>query len=71
MSGTGCCYDNPSYASFFGTLKIELCDDENYKTIGGARTSIFEYIEGYYITKRKHSSNNYFIPKQFEGKMES
>jgi transposase InsO family protein len=33
MSGKGCCYDNAACESFFGTLKVELCDDENYKTI--------------------------------------
>ncbi|MDC0535513.1 IS3 family transposase [Francisellaceae bacterium] len=70
-SGTGCCYDNAACESFFGTLKVELCDDENYKTIDEAKTSVFEYIEGCYNTKRKHSSINYFTPKQYEDMMES
>jgi len=28
MSGRGCCYDNAACESFFGTLKVELCNDE-------------------------------------------
>lgn len=32
MSGNGCCYDNAACESFFGTLKVELVHDENYKT---------------------------------------
>ena len=71
MSGKGCCYDNAACESFFGTLKVELCDDESYKTIEEAKSSIFEYIEGYYNTQRKHSTINYMTPKEFEDKMKS
>ena len=71
MSGKGCCYDNAACESFFGTLKVELCDDENYKTVEEAKTSIFEYIEGYYNNDRKHSTINYMTPKQFEDTIKS
>ncbi len=71
MSGTGCCYDNAACESFFGTLKTELCDDEDYQTIEEAKSSIFEYIEGYYNTQRKHSSINYFTPREFEDRMKN
>ena len=66
MSGKGCCYDNAACESFFGTLKVELVHDENYKTRAEAKSSIFEYIEAYYKTKRKHSTINYMTPNQFE-----
>jgi transposase InsO family protein len=66
MSGKGCCYDNAACESFFGTLKVELVHDENYKTREEAKSSIFEYIEAYYNTKRKHSTINYMTPNQFE-----
>lgn len=69
MSSKGCCYDNAACESFFGTLKVELCHDEDYKTREQAKSSIFEYIEGYYNRKRKHSSINYMTPEQFEIKM--
>ena len=50
--------DNAACESFFGTLKVELVHDENYKTREEAKSSIFEYIEAYYNTKRKHSTIN-------------
>jgi len=71
MSGKGCCYDNAACESFFGTLKVELVHDENYKTREEAKSSIFEYIEAYYNTKRKHSYINYMTPNQFEGIMKN
>ncbi len=71
MSGKGCCYDNAACESFFGTLKVELVHDENYKTREQAKSSIFEYIEAYYNTKRKHSTINYMTPNQFEYIMEN
>ena len=52
-------------------MKVELCDDEEYKTIEEAKSSIFEYIEGYYNTQRKYSAINFMTPKEFEYKMES
>ncbi|WP_155269657.1 IS3 family transposase, partial [Francisella tularensis] len=36
-----------------------------------AKSSIFEYIEAYYNTKRKHSTINYMTPNQFEYIMEN
>lgn len=71
MSYKGCCYDNAACESFFGTLKVELVHDENYKTREEAKLSIFEYIEAYYNTKRKHSTINYMTPNQFEYIMEN
>ncbi|WP_196243065.1 IS3 family transposase [Francisella tularensis] len=71
MSSKGCCYDNAACESFFGTLKVELVHDENYKTREEAKSSIFEYIEAYYNTKRKHSTINYMTPNQFEYIMEN
>ena len=36
-----------------------------------ARTEIFEYIEGYYNTHRKHSALGYKTPSQFEAQIHS
>ncbi|ASG67074.1 hypothetical protein CDV26_00545 [Francisella halioticida] len=71
MSSKGCCYDNAACESFFGTLKVELVHDESYKTREEAKLSIFEYIEAYYNTKRRHSTINYMTPYQFEYIMEN
>ncbi|MFZ9036336.1 MAG: IS3 family transposase [Francisellaceae bacterium] len=44
----------------------ERCDDENYQTAEAAKSSLFEYLEGYYYRLRKHSTINYMAPAQFE-----
>lgn len=55
----------------FGTLKVERVHDENYQTREEGKSSIFEYIEAYYNTKRKHSTINYMTLNQFEGIMKN
>ena len=57
MSRKGECYDNAVAESFFGTLKTELTDHEDYYTRQQARQSIFEYIEVFYNRQRRHSYN--------------
>lgn len=68
MSRRGDCYDNAMMESFFGTLKTELVDHENYATHETAKRSIFEYIECWYNRKRLHSSLGYVSPAAFEAK---
>lgn len=66
MSGKGNCYDNAAMESFFHTLKVELIHRERYHAREQARQSIFEYIEAYYNTLRRHSANGNISPSQFE-----
>ena len=66
MSRKGNCWDNAVAESFFGTLKSELVNFEEYKNIDEARVSLFNYIEGFYNRKRKHSTLNYLSPENFE-----
>lgn len=65
MSRTGNCYDNAAMESFFATLKGE-CATQSFKTKSDARTTIFEYIEGWYNRYRLHSSLGYISPVEFE-----
>ncbi len=65
MSDKGSCYDNAVVESFFATLKTDEVD-VNYETRQQARTGIFSYIEGFYNTKRRHSSLGYLSPNDFE-----
>jgi transposase InsO family protein len=65
MSRTGNCYDNAVAESFFGTLKTE-CAFEPFLTQQAARTTIFEYIEGWYNRQRLHSYLGFLSPEQFE-----
>jgi putative transposase len=66
MSRKGNCYDNAVQESFFHTLKTELCDHEHYRTRDQARSSVFEYIEGFYNRTRLHSTLGYCSPAEFE-----
>jgi len=66
MSRKGNCWDNAVAESFFKTLKTECVYHQKYKTIQAAKLSVFEYIEGWYNTRRLHSSLGYLTPKEFE-----
>lgn len=66
MSRKGDCWDNAVVESFFGTLKRELVYHESYGTRADARLSVFQYIEGYYNRRRRHSALGYLSPIGFE-----
>ena len=66
MSKKGDCYDNALMASFFGTLKEECVERQNYQTRVEARNSVFEYIEVFYNRQRRYSSLDYVSPITFE-----
>ncbi len=68
MSGTGNCYDNAPMESFFKTLKHELVHWKHYRTRKEAATSIIDYIENYYNSRRLHSSIGYQIPREWKPK---
>ncbi|CAN5890844.1 hypothetical protein BH24DEI2_BH24DEI2_27880 [soil metagenome] len=67
MSAKGNCYDNAVVESFFATLKTEEAEGVCYQTRQHAKTSIFSYLEGFYNSKRRHSSLGYLSPDDFEG----
>jgi transposase InsO family protein len=66
MSRKGNCWDNAVAESFFGTLKTEHVNHERYKNIEEARMSLFQFIEGFYNRKRRHSHLGNISPSQFE-----
>ena len=68
MSRKGNCWDNAAMESFFSRLKVELIYAEKYRTMSEARTGIFEYIELFYNSVRRHSAIGYMSPNNFEAK---
>lgn len=66
MGSLGDCFDNAMAESFFATLECELLDRCTFKTQDEARLAIFEYIEGFYNPRRRHSSLGYMSPNEFE-----
>jgi len=62
----GDCFDNAVSESFWATIKRELIDRQAWPTIAGLRTAVFNYIEGWYNTRRLHSSLGYMSPAEYE-----
>lgn len=63
----GQCWDNAVAESFFATLKTELIHRQSWPTHKAAHQATFEYIEGWYNTRRRHSSLGYQSPAAYEG----
>jgi putative transposase len=66
VSRKGECWDNAVAESFFATIKRELIDTRAWPTRTGLRRAVFEYIEGWYNTRRLHSTLGYLSPAQYE-----
>ena len=66
MSRRGNCYDNAVAESFFKTLKKELVRKQVFLTREIAASKIFEYIEMFYNSKRRHSYLGFISPTEFE-----
>jgi putative transposase len=66
MGSVGDAYDNALCESFFATLECELLDRERFRTPAEARRAIFDYIEGWYNPRRRHSALGYESPLEYE-----
>ena len=66
MGSVGDCYDNTMAESFFATLECELLDRTTLPTHAVARAALFDFIEGWYNTRRRHSALSYRSPLEFE-----
>jgi putative transposase len=69
MGSVGDCYDNAMCESFFATLECELLDRSRFRTTTEAELAVFDFIEGFYNTKRRHSSIGYVAPAVFEARV--
>ncbi len=59
-------YDNSMAESFVSTLKRELIHRHSWPSRQIARSAIFEYIEGFYNTRRRHSALGHLSPSEYE-----
>lgn len=66
MGSVGDCYDNAMCESFFATLECELIDRSTFRNRDEAHDAIFDFIEGFYNTQRRHSALGYHSPVRFE-----
>lgn len=66
MGSVGDAYDNALCESFFATLECELLNRQRFRTKAEARMAIFDFIEGFYNPRRRHSALGYQSPINFE-----
>ena len=82
MSGKGNCYDNSAVdvrrgartngalrGSLFKTIKAELIWRRSWQTRREAEAAIFQYINGFYNPRRRHSALGWTSPVAFERKV--
>lgn len=70
MSRRGNCHDNAVAESFFQLLKRERVKRKIYLTREEAASDVFDYIEMFYNSKRRHGSNAGLSPVEFERRHE-
>lgn len=66
MGTVGDAYDNAMCESFFGTLECELLDRRRFRSQAEARMAVFDYLEGFYNPRRRHSALDYQSPMDYE-----
>lgn len=66
FSKKGYPFDNAVCECFFKYLKKEETDRRIYHTFEELKLSVFEYIEGFYNSKRPHASLGYMTPNEME-----
>jgi putative transposase len=66
MGTVGDCFDNAMCESFFATLECELLNRQSFKTQVEARMAVFDFIEGWYNPRRRHSALGYLSPLEYE-----
>ena len=71
MGSVGDCFDNAMCESFFATLECELLSRRKFPTRAEAELAVFEYIEGWYNSHRRHSALDYLSPAEFERQTEA
>ena len=66
MGSVGDAYDNAMAESFFATLECELIDRRRFRNQEHARGDVFQFIEGWYNPRRRHSAIGYKSPINYE-----
>lgn len=69
MSRQGNCYDNAYIESFWSSMKIEAIFGRRFLKRDEARSAVFDYIEGFYNPRRRHSALGYLSPINFESQL--
>ena len=68
MSRKGSGWDNAVAASFVGTLKQELLPQRPWPDLQAARRAVSAYVHQYYNPVRRHSTQRFLSPVDFENR---
>jgi putative transposase len=66
MGSVGDAYVNAMAESVFATIECELLDRTRFPTRAEADAALFDFIEGFYNTRRRHSALDYLPPAEYE-----
>lgn len=66
MGRVGAAADNAMMESFWGTLQLELLDRRRWDTRQELASAVFEWIEGWYNPRRRHTSIGGLSPVDYE-----
>lgn len=66
MSRKGNCWDNAAMESFFARFKVEALYAEDVTTKQEVYSCVFDYIELFYNSHRRHSALGYISPNVYE-----
>ncbi len=66
MGSVGDGYDNATCESFNATLECELLVKHRFTTQRAAALTVFEFIESFYNSRRRHASLGNLSPIEFE-----
>jgi len=66
MSRKGNCWDNAVAESFFHSIKTQMIHHCRFQNVAETELALFNYIEVYYNRRRKHSTNGYKSPANYE-----
>jgi putative transposase len=66
MGSVGDASDNAMCESFLATLECELIERQRFRTQAAARLVIFDFIDGWYNPRRRHSALGCLSPVAFE-----
>jgi putative transposase len=66
MSRKGNCWDNAVAESFFHSIKTQMIHHRKFQSMAETEQALFNYIEVYYNRRRKHSTNGYKSPVNYE-----
>jgi putative transposase len=71
LGSVGDCFDNAITESFFATIECELLARQRFPSLALACLAVFDFIEGFYNTQRRHAALGYQSPAAFERRADS